>query len=74
MLQVFVLITLRIQHEWLDLHKPTEHGLAICYNITHVKIITVYEVVSQLEMLPVLVEVNEEQVFAGLSISNRTSS
>ena len=50
------------EKEWLDLHKPTEHGLAICYNTRHVKVIKEFDVVSQLEMLPVLLEVDKEQV------------
>ena len=49
------------ENEWSDLHKPTEHGLAICYNTKHVKVLKEYDVVSQLEMLPVLLEINEEQ-------------
>ena len=48
---------------WTDIHKQTiHHGLAICYNESKVNVIEVYETTHALEMLPVLVEIENERV------------
>ena len=47
---------------WTDIHKQTQHGLALCYNVSKVKIILEFQTTHSLEMLPVLVEIEKELV------------
>ena len=48
---------------WKDIHKPTIHGLAICYNINKVNIIREFQPTNNvLQMLPVLIEIENEHV------------
>ena len=56
-----------IQHrlpQWDDIHDPSGHGLAICYNTSKVRIIKKnYNYIGVLEILPVLLEVNNQLIF-----------
>ena len=47
---------------WIDIHKRTEHGLAICYNASKVSIIEEIQTSNALEILPVLIEIENERV------------
>ena len=49
-----------ILDDWKDIHKNTQHGLALCYNVSKVNIIEVIEIPSVLEVLPVALEIEEE--------------
>ena len=49
--------------EWDDIHEQTRHGLAICYNITKVKVLKQYPYVGVLEILPVLLQIDDEIIF-----------
>ena len=51
-----------LEDNWKDIHKPTEHGLAICYNTNKVKFINQLEGFDQIEILPVLFEIDQEQI------------
>ena len=45
---------------WNDIHKRTEHGLDICYKSNKVKIIQEFQTITALEILPILMEVENE--------------
>ena len=45
---------------WKDLHKRTNHGLAICYNAQKVRIIQEFPSSNELQMLPVLIKMEDE--------------
>jgi len=47
---------------WADIHKKTNHGLAICYNASKVRIIQEFETRNTLEILPVVIEIENEHV------------
>ena len=47
---------------WADFHKRTNHGLAICYNVSKVRIIQEIETSNTLEILPVVIEIENEHV------------
>ena len=47
---------------WEDIHKNTQHGLALCYNMSKVKIIEVIEIPSVLEVLPMVLEKEKETI------------
>ena len=47
---------------WADIHKKTNHGLAICYNVSKVRIIQEFETRNTLEILPVVIEIENEHV------------
>ena len=47
---------------WVDIHKKTNHGLAICYNASKVRIIQEFETTTTLEILPVVIEIENEHV------------
>jgi hypothetical protein len=49
--------------EWDDIHKPAGHGLAVCYNTTKVTILKQYLYVGALEILPVLLQIDNEIIF-----------
>ena len=49
--------------EWDDIHEPAGHGLAICYNTTKVKLLKQYTYVGALEILPALLQIENELVF-----------
>ena len=49
------------QDGWLDFHKPTEHGLAICYNTKTVKIIKQFDTLTNIEILPVLLQIKKDE-------------
>ena len=52
---------------WTAIHKVTEHGLAICYNASKVTIINdEFQTTHALEMLPVLVEIENERIIVVL--------
>ena len=48
---------------WDDEHEPAGHGLAICYNTTKVKVLKHYPYVGILEILPVLLQIDNEVIF-----------
>ena len=45
-----------ILHDWKDIHKNAEHGLALCYNVSKVNI-EVIEIPSVFEVLPIVLEI-----------------
>ena len=48
---------------WKDIHKPTNNGLAICYDASKVNIIREFQPTNNvLQMLPVLIEIENEYV------------
>ena len=47
---------------WADIHNTTGHGLAICYNTSKVKIIQKFETSKTLEILPVLMDIENETI------------
>ena len=47
---------------WDGIHKLTNLGLAIYFDTEKVKVITAYQVTSALEVLPVLMEIDDETV------------
>ena len=47
---------------WTSIHKTTSHGLAICYNSSKISMIRELETSSSLEILPVVMEVEDECV------------
>ena len=49
--------------EWDDIHEPAGHGLAICYNTTKVAVLKQYSYFGVLEILPVLLQVDNEVIF-----------
>ena len=53
---------IEILHDWRDIHKNTQHGLALCYNVNKVNIIEVIEIPSVLEVLPVVLEIEKETI------------
>ena len=51
-----------ILDDWIDIHKNTHHGLALCYNLNEVNIIEVIEILSVLEVLPIVLEIEKETI------------
>ena len=51
-----------ILDDWKDVHKKTQHGLALCYNVSKVNIIEVIEIPSYLEVLPFILEIEKETI------------
>ena len=49
-----------ILEDWKDINKNTQHGLALCYNVSKVNIIEVIEIPSVLEVLPIVLEIEKE--------------
>ena len=49
-----------ILDDWKDIHKNTEHGLAVCYSVSKVNIIEVVEISDVLEVLPIVLEIERE--------------
>ena len=49
--------------EWDDIHEPAGHGLAICYNTTKVTLLKQYPYFGVLEILPVLLQIDNEIIF-----------
>ena len=47
----------RILDDRKDIHRNTQHGLALCYNVCKVNIIEVIEITSVLEVLPTVLEI-----------------
>ena len=45
---------------WKDIHKNTQHGLALCCNVIKVKIIEVFEIPSVLEVLSIVLEIKKK--------------
>ena len=62
-----------ILDDWGDIHKNTQHGLDICYNVSKVNIIEVIEIPSVLEVLPVILEI-EKETFIGDGVPYAWSS
>ena len=56
-----------ILEDSIDIHKNTHHGLALCCNVNKVSIIEVIEIRSVLEVLPIVLEI-EEETFIGNSV------
>ena len=48
---------------WDSIHKDTEHGLAICFDTSRVEIIKEFSTSGNLQLLPVLLKVENEQIF-----------
>ena len=53
-----------ILDDWKDIHKNTQHGLALCYNVSKVNIIETIEIASVLEVLPVVLEIEKETILS----------
>ena len=49
-----------ILDNWKDIHKNTQHGLALCYNASKVNITEVIVIPQDLEILPIVLEIEEE--------------
>ena len=45
-----------------NIHKPTEHGLAICFDTSRVTIESIPDVTSDFEMLSVVIEIENKFV------------
>ena len=45
-----------------DIHKNTQHGLALCYNVSKININEVIEMPSVLEVLPIVLEKEKETI------------
>ena len=45
-----------ILNDWKDTHKNTQHGLALCYNVSKVNI-EIIDIPSVLEVFPVVLEI-----------------
>ena len=45
---------------WKDIHKNTQHGLALCYKVSKVNIIEVTGIPNIIEILPIVLEENKE--------------
>ena len=51
-----------ILYDWKAINNITQHGLALCYNVSKVNIIEVIDIPSVLEVLPIVLEI-EKQIF-----------
>ena len=51
-----------ILDDWKDIHKNTEHGLALSYDVSKVNIIQVIKISSVLEVLPIVLEIERETI------------
>ena len=51
-----------ILDDWKDIHKNTQHGLALCYNMSKVNIIEVIEIPSVLGGLSIVLEIKKETI------------
>ena len=49
-----------ILDDWKDIHKNTQHGFALYYNVTKVNIIEINDISSVLEVLPIVLEVEKD--------------
>ena len=47
---------------WVNVHKSTAHGLAVCYNAENVEVVAEYKPLSNIDMLPLLMKVINEMV------------
>ena len=56
------------QHGWANIHKLTEHGLAICYDTTKVEIVQVFTTDDRLQLLPVLLKIEDDLSFPRFSV------
>jgi len=50
------------QEGWNDIHKATDHGLAICYDTTKVQIVQQFSTTDVLQLLPVVIKIEDEQI------------
>ena len=50
-----------LMKSWM-IHKNVHYGLALCYNVNKVKIIEVIEIPSVLEVLPIVLEIENEAI------------
>ena len=48
--------------EWDDEHNTEGHGVAICYNTSKVKVLKRFDYVGMLEILPLLLDIEGEQI------------
>ena len=46
--------------DWKDIHKNTQHGLALYYKVSKVNIIEVIDIPSTIEILPIVLEIKKE--------------
>ena len=49
-----------ILDDWKDIHKNTQHGVALCYNMSKVNIIGVTDIPSVLEVLSIVLEIEKK--------------
>ena len=63
----------KLKH-WKTIHQRTVHGLAICYDINQVNMVKVLNIVSELELLPLLVIINDKQYLIVLIYRPPTTS
>ena len=52
-------MSLQYVEGWTDIHKKTDHGLAICYNASKVSIIHEFQTSNSLKILAVLIEIEK---------------
>ena len=52
-----------ILDDWKDIHKNTQNGLALCYNVSNINI-AVIEIPSVLEVLSIVLEIEKETLHA----------
>ena len=50
------------QPGWANIHKPTEHGLAICYDTSKVELVEEFHSDNGLQLLPILIKVEDEHI------------
>ena len=51
-----------ILDDWEDIHRTTQHGLALCYNMIKVNITEVIEILIVLEVLLIMLEIEKETI------------
>ena len=54
-----------ILNNWKDIHKNTQHGLALCYSVNQVNVIEVIDIPSVLQVLSIVREIEKETFFVG---------
>ena len=50
----------KVLNDWKDIHKNTQHSLALCYKVRNINIIEVIEISSIIEILPIALEKNKD--------------
>ena len=49
-----------IVDDWKDIHNNTQHGFALCYNMSKANIIEVIDIPTVLEVLPIVLEIEKK--------------